>query len=172
MSLNSMVQQSPRVRFDFATAGVILHLTMSLAGNSRKASARRSQHRALIEHLSCSAGGRRAAVVIELVSADSLRKTGIIADKAGDFRRFPPQVRQSGSPETKANAQKAGISDPFSRLLRSLAKTREWLAGAGGIEPPDDELEIRRSRPSESSVKPLSPRAHNQLEALEFGGPY
>jgi hypothetical protein len=30
----------------------------------------------------------QAAVVIELVSADSLRKTGIFADKAGDFPRF------------------------------------------------------------------------------------
>jgi hypothetical protein len=32
----------------------------------------------------------RAAVVMKIVSADSLRKTGIFADKAGDFRRFPP----------------------------------------------------------------------------------
>ena len=35
----------------------------------------------------------RAAVVIKPVSADSLRKTGIFADKAGDFRPFPPQDR-------------------------------------------------------------------------------
>ena len=35
----------------------------------------------------------------------------------------------------------------------SLARLAGW---AGGIEPPDDELEIMRSRPSESSVKPLS----------------
>ncbi len=32
----------------------------------------------------------RAAVVIKPVSADSLRKTGIFPDKAGDFRRFLP----------------------------------------------------------------------------------
>jgi hypothetical protein len=67
--------------------------------------------------------------VIKPVSADSLRKTGIFADKAGDFRRFPPQVRQSESPETKANARKAGIYGPFSRLLGSLAERRNgWLA--------------------------------------------
>ncbi|MBR1237862.1 hypothetical protein [Bradyrhizobium sp. AUGA SZCCT0182] len=50
-----------------------------------------------------------AAVVIEPVSADSLRKTGIFADMAGDFRRFLSQLRQTGSLETKANARKAGI---------------------------------------------------------------
>ena len=74
----------------------------------------------------------RAAVVIEPVSGDSLRKTGVFADKAGDFRRFPPQVRRSGSPETKANARKAGISGPFSPLLGSLAERRTgWLGREG-----------------------------------------
>jgi hypothetical protein len=71
----------------------------------------------------------RAAVVIKTVSADSLRKTGIFADKAGDFRRFPPEDRRTGSPETKSNARKAGISGPFSRFLGSLAEsTNGWLA--------------------------------------------
>jgi hypothetical protein len=69
----------------------------------------------------------RAAVAIELVSADSFRKTGILADKAGDFRRFPPRI---GVPETKSNARKVGISGPFSRLLGSLAVCRNcWLGG-------------------------------------------
>jgi len=73
-------------------------------------------------------GCRPAAVVIEPVSAHILPKTGIFAEKAGDFRRFPSQPRQSGSPETKANARKAGISGPFSRLLGSLAERRSaWL---------------------------------------------
>jgi hypothetical protein len=58
----------------------------------------------------------RAAVLIEPVSADSLPKTGIFAEKVGDFRRFPPQAWQGGSPETKAKARKAGISGPFSGL--------------------------------------------------------
>jgi hypothetical protein len=71
----------------------------------------------------------RAAVVIKPVSADSLRKTGIFADKAGDFRQFPPPNRRNGSLETKSNARKAGISGPFSRLLGSLAELRTgWLA--------------------------------------------
>ena len=70
----------------------------------------------------------RAAVVIKPVSADSLRKTGICADKAGDFRQFPPQDRRTGSPETKPNTRKAGISGPFPRLPGSLAKRRtDWL---------------------------------------------
>ena len=42
----------------------------------------------------------RAAVVIEPVSDDSLRKTGIFPDTAGDFRRFLSQFRQTGSLET------------------------------------------------------------------------
>src|SRR6478752_3091791 len=52
----------------------------------------------------------------------------MFADKAGDFRRFPPQDRRTGSPETKSNARKAGISGPFSRFLGSLAeRTNGWL---------------------------------------------
>jgi len=74
----------------------------------------------------------RAAVLIEPVAADSLSKTGIFAKTAGDFRRFPPQVRQGGSPETKSNARKAGISGLFLGLLGSLAKRRTgWLGREG-----------------------------------------
>ena len=70
----------------------------------------------------------RAAVVIKPVSADSLRKMGISADKAGDFRQLPPQDRRAGSPETKSNGQKAGISGPFSGFLGSLAERMNgWL---------------------------------------------
>jgi len=65
--------------------------------------------------------------VIEPVSADSLRKTGIFADKVGDFRQFAPQGRRIRILETKANAQKAGISGPFS-LVESLAERGNgWL---------------------------------------------
>jgi hypothetical protein len=71
----------------------------------------------------------RAAVVTKLVSAHSLPKTGIFAEKAGDFPQFPPQVRQSWRPETKPGARKAGISGSFSRLSRGLAeRTNAWLA--------------------------------------------
>jgi hypothetical protein len=70
----------------------------------------------------------RAAVVIEPVSADSLRKTGIFADTTGDFRRFPRQLRQNGCLETKENTRKAWISGPFSRLSGSLAERGNgWL---------------------------------------------
>ena len=70
----------------------------------------------------------RAAVVIKPVSADSLRRTGIFADKAGDFRRFPLKVGRTGRPETKSNARKAGISGTFSRFLVSPAECRTaWL---------------------------------------------
>lgn len=81
----------------------------------------------------------RAAVVIKPVSADSLRKTGIFADKAGDFRRFPPQVRRTGSPETKSSERKAGISGPFSGFFGSLAERMNgWLPWEGtNSEIPD-----------------------------------
>ena len=70
--------------------------------------------------------------MIKPVSADSLRKTGIFADKAGDFRPFPPLGRQSGGPETEATARNAGISGPFSCLLGSLAESRNgWLGREG-----------------------------------------
>ena len=97
----------------------------------------------------------QAAVVIEPVSADSLRKTGIFADKAGDFRRFPPPVGKPGVRETKSNARKAGISGPFSRLLGSLAERRTAWLGREGFEPPHGGIKIpcltawlRPNRPS------------------------
>ena len=66
--------------------------------------------------------------MIKPVSADNLRKTGIFADKTGDFRQFPPQVRRTGSPETKRNARNAGIFGPFSRFSESLAeRMNAWL---------------------------------------------
>lgn len=70
-----------------------------------------------------------AAVVIEPVSADSLRKTGIFANMAGDFRRFLPRLRRTRSLETKTIAQKAGISGLFSRLFGSPGERRKGLAG-------------------------------------------
>jgi hypothetical protein len=71
----------------------------------------------------------RAAVLIEPVSAHSLPKTGIFAERAGDFPHFRPQARQSGRPETESKARKAGISGQFSRLLGSRAERRTaWLA--------------------------------------------
>jgi hypothetical protein len=54
----------------------------------------------------------------------------------------------------------------------ATARTQEWVAGAGGIEPLHDGLEIGCSRPSERSIKPLTAKVHNQLETLEFGAPF
>jgi hypothetical protein len=45
----------------------------------------------------------QVAVVIELVSTVSLRKTGIFAEKAGDFLRFPAHDLKIGRPETRSN---------------------------------------------------------------------
>jgi hypothetical protein len=71
----------------------------------------------------------RRAAVIKLVSADSLRKTGIFTDTAGDFRQFALQSWRLGSPETKSNARNAGISGLISRFSGDLAERRSaWLA--------------------------------------------
>jgi hypothetical protein len=88
--------------------------------------------------------------VIKPVSANSLSKTGIFAEKAGDFRPFPPSPRQTGGPETKAR-----ISGPFSRLLGSLAERRNgWL----GRKVSNLDMAIStRSRLSERSYRtPIS----------------
>jgi hypothetical protein len=69
----------------------------------------------------------RAVVVIKPVSADSLHKTGMSADKAEDLGDFPPQDRPIGSPEIKSRPA-------FAALLRAVAKSKEQphcLAEAG-----------------------------------------
>jgi hypothetical protein len=64
--------------------------------------------------------GQQATVVIAPISADSLRKTGIFGDVAGDFQDLVLPNHRFGSLETKPNARKAGISGP---ILASLGGT-------------------------------------------------
>ena len=67
-----------------------------------------------------------------LVSSRSLRKMGVFAVMAGDFRQSATEERRIGSPETKPSTQKAPISGLISRFLASLAGRRSsWL----GREP-------------------------------------
>ena len=69
--------------------------------------------------------------MIKLVSVDSLRKTGIFADEAGDFWRFPPQTRQAGVQRQKRIREKPGFP-ACSRAVGSLAKRRTaWLGREG-----------------------------------------
>lgn len=63
----------------------------------------------------------RAAVAIEPVSADSLHKTGIFADLAGDFRRFLLQLRPNWE-SGEDDARKAGFFGPFSGVFGSLSE--------------------------------------------------
>jgi hypothetical protein len=61
---------------------------------------------------------------------------------AGDFRRFPPQLRQTRNLETNPNARKARISGLFSHLFGIPHERRNgWL---GGIEPPNGGIKIRQ----------------------------
>ena len=57
-----------------------------------------------------------------------LRKTGIFADKAGDFRRFPPRDRQTRS-QRRSRTAKSRDFRAISRLLGSLAECTNALAG-------------------------------------------
>jgi hypothetical protein len=114
----------------------------------------------------------RAAVVIKPASAQSLSKTGIFAERARDFRRFPPPPRQTRSPETKANARKARISGPSSRLLGNLAERRTgWL----GRE--DSNLDRTNSKSDVVACprgveEPHFTTIHKPLETFEFREPY
>jgi hypothetical protein len=104
--------------------------------------------------------------VIKPVSADNLRKTGISADKAGDFR--PPQDQ----PETKLNARKARISGPFLRSLGSPAKrTNGWLG------PKESNLDMAISKADALAcprefAEPHFIRIDKPLETREFREPY
>ena len=70
--------------------------------------------------------------MIEPVSAEGLRKTGIFAVKAGDFRGFPPWDRRTGSLETSPKPRNAGISGPFAWSCRRPAEPRNgWLGREG-----------------------------------------
>jgi hypothetical protein len=69
---------------------------------------------------------RRAAVEIKPISADSLRKTGIFAEKAGDFRRFPP----SGSRNWESGDEVyCGKRRHFQPILGSLAESAYGCLG-------------------------------------------
>jgi hypothetical protein len=74
----------------------------------------------------------RAAVVIEPVSANSLRETGVFRETSGDFPPFRPREWETGSLETKPNGEKARISRPFRRGLQTVAIRRTgWLGREG-----------------------------------------
>ena len=62
-------------------------------------------------------------------SGDSLCKTGIFADVAGDFADFGFHICKPRILETEPKARKAGISGPFRCLPGSQAKSGSgWLA--------------------------------------------
>jgi hypothetical protein len=61
------------------------------------------------------------------VSADSLCKTGIFADVAGDFRRLAPCDCRFGSLETKQNTQKARV--PAHSRVSCGARPNTGMAG-------------------------------------------
>jgi hypothetical protein len=70
----------------------------------------------------------------KFVSAESLLKTGVSAVSAGDFREILARVAIFRSLETSRKRAKIPQNAGFS--------PSEWLAGAGGIEPPNGGIKI------------------------------
>src|SRR3954447_5523561 len=98
--------------------------------------------------------------MIKPVSAESLRKTGIFADKAGDFRRFPPQVRRTGESGDEIECTKSRDFPGHSRVSWQ-PELNAGMAGWGG-----------RDRTSEwRNQNPLPYRlATPQLAGFRIGG--
>jgi hypothetical protein len=105
----------------------------------------------------------RLAVVIERVSADSLRKTGIFAVEAGDFRRFPPQVGKAGAQRRKRMPKKPGFP-AHSHVSREAWAKESNLAMAISKS---DALACSRG-----ATEPHLIRTHKHLETFEFREPY
>jgi len=82
------------------------------------------------------------------VSGLSLRKTGIIGSLARDFWAFdgPAEPKERGD---GGRIGKRRCLRPFRVFLGGHVRSLECLAGAGGFEPQDGELEIGHSRLSE-----------------------
>jgi len=119
-----------RVFFFFGESrGIAVHGHAAVAvGISRNSSAIETGDRVEME---CRG---QAAVLIEPVSADNLPKTGIFAETP-ETSRFPPQVRQSGSPETQSECAKSRDFRPFLGFFKMSLEWPDCLAGAGGFEP-------------------------------------
>ena len=104
------------------------------------------------------------------VPDDSFRKAGILAYKAGDFRRFPPRYLQTGGSETKWHARKAGIP-AHSRVSGKPGERRNGRLGREdsnfdmGLE--SDALACLRGAAEHLFVK-----IHKSLGTLLFREPY
>jgi len=68
--------------------------------------------------------------------------------------------------------QNPAFGGHFLRSIDSNPWLSDCLAGAGGFEPRDGELEIGRSRLSRVSAEPLFVELHKALETFEFREPY
>jgi hypothetical protein len=120
----------------------------------------------------------RAGVLIEPFSAISLCKTGVFRETAGDFPPFRPGDYDTGSLETKPNAQKAGISEPVRRRLQTVANRR--LPGWGGRDRTSEwgnqnPLPYRLATPQQAAAeraRPLVPPPVRQRRSIDGVRPF
>ena|SRR5579872_5639590 len=77
------------------------------------------------------------------VSGPSLSKMGIFGAPGGDFRQSGRPEAPSGKAETCCKGAKARHLRAFLAAWEGASRMPEWLAGAGGIEPPNGGIKIR-----------------------------
>ena len=85
----------------------------------------------------------QVAVCSNQVPADSLRKTGISIGLAGDFAKARPEIWEMGVRRQDRLRERPAFSGPVARGLQTSRRRSDWLAGAGGIEPPNGGIKIR-----------------------------
>ena len=81
--------------------------------------------------------------MIERISAVRLRKTGIFAEAAGDFRRFPPQDRPTRRLETESNKRSPGFP-AYSSVFWGVRLD----AGMAGWRRSDDRTRLQAEFPA------------------------
>ncbi len=84
---------------------------------------------------------RHAVAARTKVSGRSLSKTGVFSARTGDF--LPFRVREELGCGDQVECAKSPDFRPIRASLGEPGRTHEWLAGAGGIEPPNGGIKIR-----------------------------
>ena len=69
----------------------------------------------------------------------------------GDGRRKRHIRDRSCGTETRSDRLNAAVPRAFGALIRNQLKRPDWLAGAGGFEPPNGGIKIRHFGPSEAA---------------------
>jgi hypothetical protein len=89
-------------------------------------------------------------------------ETGTSADVAGDFREVLAIVANFWSLETNRERAKTPQMQAFRAQIDRNLRSSDWLAGAGGIEPPNGGIKIRCL----AARFPRAPLSHGKIKVL------